>query len=77
LGIADAVSIGSYAYQKRRRDGVITVRVTVYLLAVTEELADWPEREQRERAWFTPAEAAERVGEPELGDLLRQAGWGR
>jgi hypothetical protein len=49
--------------------------VSVYLLAVTEELADWPERQQRERAWFTLAEAAERVDEPELRDLLRQASW--
>jgi hypothetical protein len=44
---------------------------------VTEELAEWPEREHRERAWFTPSEAADKVDEPELGDLLRQARWVR
>ncbi len=77
LGTADAASIGSYIYQKRRRRGMATVRVTVYLLAVTEELADWPERQERERAWFAPADAADKVDEPELRDLLRQASWGR
>jgi 8-oxo-dGTP pyrophosphatase MutT (NUDIX family) len=76
LGAAHTESVGSYVYRKRRRAGVTTVRVKVYLLAVTEELADWPEREQRERAWFTPAEAAAKVDEPELRDLLRQADWG-
>jgi 8-oxo-dGTP pyrophosphatase MutT (NUDIX family) len=77
LGNAYAESVGSYVYQKRRRRGAMAVRVTVYLLAVTEELADWPERLQRERAWFTPAEAADRIDEPELRDLLLQASWGR
>lgn len=75
LGTANAESIGSYEYQKRRRRGAVAVRVTVYLLAVTEELADWPERQQRERAWFTPAEAADKVDEPELRDLLLQTSW--
>jgi 8-oxo-dGTP pyrophosphatase MutT (NUDIX family) len=75
LGVADAVSIGSYVYEKRRRAGPATVRVAVYLLEVTEELADLPESQQRERAWFTRAEAADRVDEPELRDLLRQASW--
>ena len=77
LGTAHFESIGGYVYQKRRRMGVTTVRVSVYLLIVTEELAEWPEREHRERAWFTPAEAADRVDEPELRDLLRQPNWCR
>lgn len=75
LGATHSESVGSYVYEKRRRSGVTTVRVSVYLLAVTEELADWPEREQRERAWFTPAEAADKVDEPQLRDLLRQENW--
>src|SRR5262245_18847143 len=77
VGTADPEVIGSYVYEKRRRRGATAVRVSVYLLAVTEELADWPEGQQRERAWFTPAEAADRVDEPELRDLLRQASWTR
>ena len=77
LGKAYAESVGSYVYQKRRRAGVTAVRVSVYLLVVTEELEDWPERQQRERAWFTLAEAADRIEEPELRDLLRKAKWTR
>src|SRR5688572_27224678 len=61
LGEAYAESVGTYVYQKRRPQGATAVRVTIYLLAVTEELVDWPERQQRERAWFTPAEAADKV----------------
>ena len=75
LGTAVPEIIGSYVYHKRRRRGATAVRVSVFVLAVTEELADWPERHQRERVWFTPAEAADRVDEPELRDLLRREIW--
>ena len=46
--------------------------MTVYLLEVREELETWPECERRQRAWFTPGEAAAVVQEPELRDLLLQ-----
>ena len=45
--------------------------VDVFPLAVTEEMADWKERAQRERRWFTLAEAAEAVDEPDLRELIR------
>jgi len=70
LGEPKAVSIGSYTYEKRRSSGLVPVRVTVYLLEVREELETWPECERRQRAWFTPSEAAAAVQEPELRDLL-------
>jgi hypothetical protein len=44
--------------------------VTVYLLEVTNMLEDWPEKNERERAWFTLADAARVVTEPELKALL-------
>jgi 8-oxo-dGTP pyrophosphatase MutT (NUDIX family) len=72
LGEAYTGSIGSYTYEKRRASGLVPVRVTVYLLEVREELETWPECEQRQRAWFTPSEAAAAVQEPELRDLLLQ-----
>lgn len=46
------------------------VRVTVYLLEVTSMLEDWPEKNERERASFTLADAARVVPEPELKSLL-------
>jgi 8-oxo-dGTP pyrophosphatase MutT (NUDIX family) len=72
LGEPKAVSIGSYTYEKRRSSGLVPVRVTVYLLEVREELETWPECERRQRAWFTPLEAAAAVQEPELRALLLQ-----
>ncbi|NJO23583.1 MAG: NUDIX domain-containing protein [Sphingomonadales bacterium] len=72
LGEPKAVSFGTYTYEKRRSSGTVPVRVTVYLLEVREEMDVWPECEQRQRAWFTPSEAAAAVQEPELRDLLLQ-----
>jgi hypothetical protein len=56
----------------RRQTGLVPVRVTVYLLEVNEELETWPECQRRQRAWFTLADAAEAVTEPELRALLLQ-----
>jgi 8-oxo-dGTP pyrophosphatase MutT (NUDIX family) len=72
LGEPRAASIGSYTYEKSRPSGLLPVRVSVYLLEVREELAIWPECERRQRAWFTPGEAAAIVQEPELRALLLQ-----
>lgn len=71
LGVALAESIGSYTYRKGHPAGPIAVRVYVFLLEVRE---GWPECNQRERAWFALSEAVAKVEEPELRDLLRQAG---
>lgn len=65
--------LGSYAYRKRLAGGTgVTCEVEVYLLEVEQLLEDWPERAQRERRWFTPAEAAAAVQEDELIQLLRE-----
>ena len=62
---------GSFSYGKRRNSGVLPVRVMVYLLEVTEVAKTWPEIEERRRAWFSPAKAADAVEELELKALLR------
>jgi 8-oxo-dGTP pyrophosphatase MutT (NUDIX family) len=63
-------AIGSFTYEKRHPNGPMPVRVTVYLLEVTGMLEDWPEKDERERAWFTLTDAARAVTEPELKALL-------
>jgi 8-oxo-dGTP pyrophosphatase MutT (NUDIX family) len=64
--------IGDFHYEKRLRSGrVQRVRVGVYALRVDDEQEAWPEVEQREKLWTSPAEAAALVQEPELSDLLR------
>ena len=70
LGEAEAASIGSFVYVKRRASGPVTVEVSVYLLEVREELETWPEARRRQRAWFTVADAAALVQEPGLKDIL-------
>ena len=74
-GIRGAISeqpLGSYRYDKRRKNGaLVPAEVRLYALRVLEELDEWPERDQRERRWFAPAEAAEAVDEPDLKELLR------
>ena len=65
--------VGVYHYDKRLRSGRLQhVRVPVYALGVSRELDCWPEMAERERAWLAPAEAAERVEEPELRSLIRR-----
>lgn len=58
--------VGEYEYEKW--GGVCVVKL--YLMRVTEELNDWPEREARTRAWLTPTEASGQVREPPLRDIL-------
>lgn len=72
-GRAAEEPFGTYRYEKRLPRGrTVGCLVSVYLLAVEEELEDWPERGERERRWFTPGQAAMACGEPGLvGTLLR------
>jgi len=72
LGTPHPISIGTYMYEKRRLTAAVVVHVTVYRLEVTEELATWPECNQRKRLWFGQTEAAAAVEEPELQTLIRQ-----
>jgi 8-oxo-dGTP pyrophosphatase MutT (NUDIX family) len=72
VGQPEAECIGSYHYAKRRRSGIVPVRVAVYLIEVQDELDRWPEQDQRQRAWFTVAEAAAAVDEPDLRALIER-----
>jgi 8-oxo-dGTP pyrophosphatase MutT (NUDIX family) len=67
----DTDSIGFYNYDKGLDGGhSVQVEAKVYLTRVRELSEDYPESDVRKRAWFTPAEAAERVAEPELKEIL-------
>jgi predicted phosphate transport protein (TIGR00153 family) len=67
--------LGSYRYRKRRSNGAsLMVDVDVFPLAVTDEHDSWKEQHQRERRWFTLAEAAGAVDEEDLRDLIRTFG---
>lgn len=70
LGKIGKKAVGSYTYDKRRSNGSVPVKVTVYLLEVQEELEEWPEVGERQRKWLSPTRAAESVAEPELAELI-------
>lgn len=69
-GAASPDVIGTFGYDKRRPKGNIPVVVEVYRLDVTTIADTWPEAQERQRAWFRPADAALLVQEPELQALL-------
>jgi 8-oxo-dGTP pyrophosphatase MutT (NUDIX family) len=62
---------GTYSYWKRLENRFIRVDVVVYLLVVTEELANWQEAGKRQRAWLAPVDAALLIDEPDLSTLLK------
>jgi 8-oxo-dGTP pyrophosphatase MutT (NUDIX family) len=63
--------IGTFNYSKTRGGDALSVDVVVYLLEVTQEEQSWPEMDERQRAWFSPAAAAQAVAEQELKSLLQ------
>ncbi len=65
--------IGSYNYTKIIGPGfALPCMVEVYPLEVKKHMKDWPEKSQRERLWMSPSEAANRVAEPALAEILRR-----
>lgn len=62
---------GTYTYWKRLSNRFVRVDVIVYLLTVTEELANWQEAKRRQRAWLAPADAAMLIDEPDLSTLVK------
>ena len=62
---------GTYSYWKRLANRFVRVDVIVYLLEVSEELADWQESKRRQRAWLAPADAAMLIDEPDLSTLVK------
>jgi 8-oxo-dGTP pyrophosphatase MutT (NUDIX family) len=68
-GITGQVSltpVGTYQYQKWGG----TCQVQVYLLQVEQILENWPEAELRDRQWVSVEEAAKRVDEEQLKQMI-------
>lgn len=63
-------SVGTFTYDKRRKNKLLPLTVFVYVLEVLEEADIWPEHDERQRRWFTPKAAAQAVAEEELKELL-------
>jgi 8-oxo-dGTP pyrophosphatase MutT (NUDIX family) len=71
VGRVGKTPIGRYAYWKRQTDYIELCEVDVYLLDVTGQMETWREKGQRETGWFPIPEAADKVDEPGLRDLIR------
>src|SRR3546814_20843967 len=72
IGAVCPTPIGSYQYRKRRANGAsVMLDVEVFPLAVTRELGEWKEQEERERRWFPFSEAAGAADEADLPALIR------
>ena len=65
--------VGTYRYRKTAQPGGKLIEVQVFLLRVKRQHATWPEAHERERRWFSPAEAAVLVHEPDLRAILLYA----
>jgi 8-oxo-dGTP pyrophosphatase MutT (NUDIX family) len=63
--------IGKFRYWKRIARRFVPVEVTVFMLKVENEDADWKEAGMRERAWLSPAEAMTLIDQPELVSLIQ------
>jgi uncharacterized protein len=75
LGAVCPTPLGSYRYRKRKGSGAsLMADVDVFPLAVSRELREWKEKDERKRRWFSLNEAAEAVEEPDLRDLIRSFG---
>lgn len=75
IGAACPTPIGTYRYRKQRGNGAsLWVDVSVFPFAVTKELDTWKEAHERERRWFSLSEAADKVDEDDLKDLIRSFG---
>lgn len=74
-GVVATQPFGYFGYDKTLKNGnAKPVLAALYSLEVRVEHAEWPERKQRARVWFTIAEAADAVREEELADLIRDFG---
>jgi 8-oxo-dGTP pyrophosphatase MutT (NUDIX family) len=67
VGTLSPEPVGSYLYEKAG----LTCHVIVFLLHVTSVADEWPEQLFRERVWLTFSQAASRLDDPGLQDILR------
>jgi 8-oxo-dGTP pyrophosphatase MutT (NUDIX family) len=61
--------VGSYVYAKWGR----VCQVSVFLMRVTAVSDDWPEKQLRQRAWVSSAEAVKRIDDAGLRDVVEAA----
>jgi len=64
--------IGIYHYLKEKKDGGgVPCSVQVFALHITKQLDDWPEKGARQMSWVPIEQAASRLAEPGLRQVLK------
>lgn len=72
-GSVSRFEIGRYYYDKVQPSGMEwRCEVLVFPLEVDRLAEKWPEKKRRRREWVSPAEAAKRVREADLAELIAQ-----
>ena len=75
VGDIEQTPLGAYDYIKFLKSGEgAPCRVTVFALALTQQLDDWPEYDQRETRWFKWADAVGAVHETGLREIIQEFG---
>ena len=70
-GTVAAEPIGRYHYLKDKDGSALPCAVEIFPLFVTGTRADWAEKGARELQWLPPEQAAAKVSEPALRQLLQ------
>jgi uncharacterized protein len=69
-GVPSADLVGTFSYEKRLKHRQVPIVVSVYSIDIVDEFDNWPECDERKRAWFGIEDAAAAVDEPELKQLI-------
>jgi 8-oxo-dGTP pyrophosphatase MutT (NUDIX family) len=75
IGAVGRRSVGSFSYEKRLKNGgFVDCEVRVFPLEVKRQNKQWPEKQDRKVKWLPASEAAEKVKEPMLSEIIRRLG---
>ena len=72
IGTVSKHPIGQYFYWKELARMSTKIRVSVYALAVSEQLWQWPEQDQRSRIWVHPDRAAAMISDRALIPFIKE-----
>jgi 8-oxo-dGTP pyrophosphatase MutT (NUDIX family) len=64
--------VGTFHYAKQIDAQPLLCQVQVFLMWVDEQHDDWPEKAERRTQWFDVADAADRVDEGALAEIIRR-----
>lgn len=72
LGETRSKALGTYYYLKERRDGgALPCSVDVFAMQVSAQSTDWPDKSRRSQLWLPIDQAAAKLAEPGLREILR------